>query len=162
MNNFNTSDKRDEIRRQQNKPWYVKSPWFEKELSKVLDKMDEMDKLEKELDKKEAYITELFDECETCRPKIEQRTKEAIKSNLPTKKEFKESVKQGSPDEPLTIGEEMVCTLLMDMVKQAIDSAGEMQGCNHDLPPGITTGAGPGPPKDGYPKTSGEPRQGKR
>ena len=37
---LNTKAKRDEIRRQQNKPWYVKCPWFEKELAKALGEID--------------------------------------------------------------------------------------------------------------------------
>ena len=44
---MDTTAKRDEIRRQQNKPWYVKSPWFERELAKALEEIDESHGLEK-------------------------------------------------------------------------------------------------------------------
>ena len=37
---MNTDDKRDEIRRQKNKPWYVKCPWLEKELLEALGEID--------------------------------------------------------------------------------------------------------------------------
>ena len=44
---MDTTAKRDEIRRQKNKPWYVKSPWFERELAKALEEIDESHGLEK-------------------------------------------------------------------------------------------------------------------
>ena len=44
---MNTTNKRDEIRRQQNKPGYVGLPWFKKELLKALDEIDELHGLER-------------------------------------------------------------------------------------------------------------------
>ena len=88
-----------------------------------IDVVEVIESLEKDVLErcKKARSLILFNE----NPKsIEHRTKEAIKSNLPTKKALKEAVEEGSHGEELTFGEEMVCTLLMDMVKQAIDSAG--------------------------------------
>jgi len=68
------------------------------------------------------------------------------------------------PLEPLEPDMRDVTERMGDKLDSATEGLepGEMQGCNHDLPPGITTGAGPEPPKGGYPTTSGEPRQGKK
>ena len=44
--------------------------------------LDEIDRLERELKIKEDYIATLFDECDSCRPKIEHRTKEACKARI--------------------------------------------------------------------------------
>ena len=39
---MNTTTKRDEIRRQKNKPSYVKCLWFEWELERALEEIDEL------------------------------------------------------------------------------------------------------------------------
>ena len=43
---MDTTAKRDEIRRQKNKPWYVKSPWSERELKEALNEIDRLEKIE--------------------------------------------------------------------------------------------------------------------
>lgn len=70
---MNIEDKRDEIRRQKNKPWYVKCPWFEKELLKALEKVD---MLEREQGKVRSELRKW--QVET----IEQRIREAIKTRI--------------------------------------------------------------------------------
>ncbi len=70
---MDTDDKRDEIRRQKNKPWYVKCPWFEKEFPKALNEIDRLSMLVDYA--KESGIT--------INPQdIEQRTKAACKAKI--------------------------------------------------------------------------------
>ncbi len=82
---LNTTTKRDEIRRQKNKPFYVKSPWFEKELKEAL---NEIDRLKAELATRGLVETRLRkswkEDTESATKKgelkcaeIEQQTKEA-------------------------------------------------------------------------------------
>ena len=75
MSKIDTGEIRDEIRRQKNKPWYVKSPWFEKELVRALDEIDSQAAWFAERDKD----SKLFVEEQRA---IEQRTKEAIKARI--------------------------------------------------------------------------------
>ncbi len=92
-----TDDKRDEIRRQQNKPWYVKCPWFETELGKALDEIDEQ----------AVWFAERADDPKLFREEVEQierRTKEAVW----------EAIRPMLPATSHT---------LFQRVKQAIDSA---------------------------------------
>lgn len=78
---MNTDDKRDEIRRQKNKPWYVKCPWFEKELAKALGEIDMLE----DTAIAAAYMasginidkTSYRQQVRDFEAKIEQRTKEA-------------------------------------------------------------------------------------
>ena len=93
MSEFNTDNKRDEIRRQQNKPWYVKCPWFEKEFVKALDEIDIKDAEARGLqhDLKECkktgreYIA-LTDPVLDRLPELDQQLKECRKEVLDCKK----------------------------------------------------------------------------
>ena len=76
MSKINTADKRDEIRRESHKPWYVKCPWFEKEFPKALNEIDRLSMLVDYA--KESGIT--------INPQdIEQRTKDDCKQIIKDK-----------------------------------------------------------------------------
>ena len=49
-----------------------------------------------------------------------QRVKDAIIGNLPTKVSFKNYLGILDREGPLTMGEEVICTILMDCVRSAI------------------------------------------
>ena len=69
---LNTTAKRDEIRRQKNKPFYVKNPWLEKELLQTLDEIDRLrEKIVEVSDVGYQKIRAIHEKG------IEQRTKEA-------------------------------------------------------------------------------------
>lgn len=73
---MNTEHKRDEIRRQKNKPPYSNSPWFEKEL---LEALNVIDRLEKDHKKELKACKESTFAAELQRIRIiEQRTKKEM------------------------------------------------------------------------------------
>ncbi len=118
MSKFNTADTRDEIRRQQNKPWYVKCPWFEKELVKTLDEIDRLTKKPEKSRYMQGYIKGQDNQIAheklhlTEAEQIEQRTKEAIWASINLAHAHKaHTMKRAAP-------------LRMVEIQQAIDSVG--------------------------------------
>ena len=83
---MNTDDKRDEIRRQRNKPWYVKCPWFERELGVSLIEIDRLRQALSDWQKpfiKKLLPTMTYDSTpRCCIDQIEQHTKEDIKRKV--------------------------------------------------------------------------------
>jgi len=103
---MDTDAKRDEIRRQKNKPWYVKCPWFERELRVAYDEIDRLRETVRLLNEQNKRWEVLYNE-------IEQHTKEEVWESIQTAHKAKGYLRTDG------------LLLRMDEIEQAIDSVGE-------------------------------------